>query len=184
MIIDFCFGVQMCMCMKIFKCNGICMDTMTVGDCGRAKEFAKANKYILLARHNAELFSKDPDSKVGCIILSSDFSRQLSTGINGFARHMNDDIEERWKRPTKYSYIAHSEANAIANAARTGTPLDGSIIVVTKFPCSTCTKLLIQAGIQKIYTVAPDYDNETWGEDARISEAMLSEVGVEVVKLP
>lgn len=145
------------------------------------KEHIKAKKYIQLAKCNAELFSKDPDTKVGCIILTPDFSRQLSTGINGFVRHMNDDDEERWKRPLKYSFISHSEANAIANAARTGTPLDGSVIVVTKFPCSNCTKLLIQAGVKKIYTVVPNYDSEVWGQDAIISETMLAEVGIDVV---
>jgi dCMP deaminase len=143
----------------------------------------KARKYLQLAECNANLFSKDPDTKVGSIILTEDFSRILSTGINGMPRKMNDDNEERWKRPTKYSYVSHSEANSICNAARTGTPIDGSIIVVTKFPCSTCTKLLIQAGIKKIYSVAPDYNSYVWGNDARISEEMLNETGVEVIIL-
>jgi dCMP deaminase len=147
------------------------------------KELEKARKYLLLAKYNAELFSKDPHTKVGTIILSSDFSRILVTGINGMARKMNDDDLERWKRPTKYSYISHSEANSIANAARTGTILDGSIAVITKFPCSTCTKLLIQSGITKIYTVFPDYNSVTWGDDVKISEEMLNEVGIEVIKI-
>lgn len=142
----------------------------------------KAKKYIKLAQHNAELFSKDPDTKVGCFILANDFSRILSAGINGFPRHVDDKNEQRWKRPTKYSYVSHSEANAIANAARTGTPLDNSILTVTKFPCSSCTKLLIQAGIKKIYTLAPNYESEVWGEDAKISEEMLSEAGIDIIK--
>ena len=149
----------------------------------REKELVKARKYVKLAKFKADLFSKDPHTKVGCIILSHDFSRILSTGTNGLPRHMNDDIAERWERPTKYSYISHAEANSIANAARTGTPLDGSVIAVTKFPCSTCSKLMIQAGIRKVYTIAPDFDSEKWGEDARISAEMFAEVGVEVIHL-
>lgn len=141
----------------------------------------KAEKYLKLAKYNADLFSKDPHTKVGSIILSSDFSRILSTGINGFPRKLNDNIPERWDKLKKLNYVSHSESNAVANAARTGTPLDGSIIVVTKFPCSTCTKLLIQAGIKKIYTVKPDYENKTWGEDARISEEMLNELNIETI---
>jgi dCMP deaminase len=147
------------------------------------KELKKARKYLDLARYNAELFSKDPHTKVGCILLTNDFSRVLVTGINGMVRKMDDNNYERWKRPTKYSYVSHSEANAIANAARTGTILEGSIAVITKFPCSTCTKLLIQAGITKIYTVSPDYSSTTWGDDAKISEEMLGEVGIEIIKL-
>lgn len=150
-------------------------------DCS-SKTIQKAKKYIMLAKYKAQLFSKDPNTKVGCIILSPDFSRILSTGINGFPRNMDDDVEERWQHPTKLTMVCHAEANSIANAARTGTPVDGSVIAVTKFPCSTCTKLLIQAGIKTIYTIAPDYTSPTWGADAKVSESMLSEVGIEVVK--
>lgn len=145
------------------------------------KEYSKARKYIKLAKYNAELFSKDPHTKVGCIILTNDFSRQLSSGINGFPRHMNDDDEQRWERSAKLAYVAHAEMNGIANAARTGTPLDGAVIAVTKFPCSMCTKLIIQAGIKKIYTVKPNLECQRWGEDSKISSQMLSEVGIEVV---
>jgi deoxycytidylate deaminase len=49
-----------------------------------------------LAQYNADLFSKDPHTKVGTIILSNDFSRILTTGINGFPRKVNDNIPERW----------------------------------------------------------------------------------------
>jgi dCMP deaminase len=149
----------------------------------KSKEVIKAEKYLQLARVNAELFSKDPDTKVGCIIMTPDFSRQLSTGINGFVRGFDDEKQERWLRPAKYFWISHAENNSIANAARTGTPLDGSVAIVTKFPCSSCTKLLVQAGIKKIYTVAPDYGNDVWGEDAKVSEEIMNEVGVECVIL-
>ena len=148
------------------------------------KEHQKAIKYIKLAAYNAKLFSKDPDTQVGCIILTPDFSRILSTGINGFPRNMDDENKSRWERPLKYSYVQHSESNAVCNAARTGTPIDGAVIAITKFPCSTCTKMLIQAGIKKIFTVQPDYTSEQWGEDAKISEMILKEVGVEVHTFP
>ena len=145
------------------------------------KEHVKARKYIELAQVNANLFSKDPHTKVGAIILAEDFSRILSLGINGFARGMNDNVPERWERPAKYVRVSHAESNAIANAARTGTPVDGSVAAITKFPCSTCTKLLIQAGVKKIYTKKPDYACPNWGDDAKIALEMLQEVGVEVV---
>ena len=89
---------------------------------------------------------------MGAYALTSDFSRVLATGINGQVRGIDDDNQSRWTKPAKYKYVQHSEANVVANAARTGTPLDNAVIAVTKFPCSTCTKLLVQAGIKKIYT--------------------------------
>ena len=140
----------------------------------------KAYKYIQLAQTNADLFSKDPHTKVGAILLAEDFSRIISIGTNGFPRKMNDDTPSRWERPTKYKYVCHAENNAIANAARHGASTDNAIIVVTKFPCSNCTKLIIQAGIKKIYTLKPDYDSMVWGDDAKISKEMLDEVGIEI----
>lgn len=143
----------------------------------------KALKYIKLAKYNAELFSKDPHTKVGAILLTEDFGTILACGVNGMPRNMADDNMARWERPEKYNYVCHAEANAVANAARTGTPLNRSVAAVTKFPCSTCTRLLIQAGVRTIYTPTPDYNSDVWGKDAEIAEEMLSEVGVAVVKL-
>lgn len=145
------------------------------------KEREKALKYIRLAQENANLFSKDPHTKVGAIVLAEDFSCIKSCGVNGFPRKMDDTNESRWQRPTKYQFVCHAEANAVANAARTDTALEGSVMAVTMFPCSTCSKLLIQAGIKKVYSISPAYQNTKWGEDARLSECMLHEVGIEVV---
>lgn len=141
----------------------------------------KANKYLKLACYNAELFSKDPHTKVGAIILTADFSRILATGINGFPRKFGDTKPERWERPTKYNYASHAEQNSVCNAARTGTPLDGSIIIVSMFPCMNCTKSIIQAGITKVYTVEPNFDDVKWGEEFKISIEMFNEVGVEII---
>lgn len=148
----------------------------------KIKEIEKAIKYIKLAKYNAELFSKDKHTKVGAIILANDFSQILATGINGFPRTMNDNIEERWERPIKYKYVCHAEANAIANAAMTGMAIKNSVMAVTKFPCSSCAKMIIQSGIKKIYTIIPNYESEVWGEDVKISEEMFNEVGIDVLK--
>lgn len=140
----------------------------------------KAKKYYELAKYNAELFSKDPDTKVGTILLSQDFGRVLTTGVNGFCRKMKDDIHERWKRPDKYIRIIHSELNALLNAARIGISVENSIAIVTMFPCKECSKALIQAGVSKIYSLKPDFDNPRWGEDFKLSLEMFNEVGLEV----
>lgn len=143
----------------------------------------KATKYYNLAKYKADLFSKDPHTKVGAIILSEDFSRIQSTGVNGFPRKFNDKIEKRWERPTKYLYVSHAEVNSICNAARSGTSVDGSVIVVTMFPCMNCTKAIIQSGIKKVYTKKPDLEHHRWGEEFKVSLEMLDEVGIEVFYL-
>ncbi len=42
--------------------------------------------------------SKDPSTKVGCIIVNDD-NVILSTGFNGFPRGIEEDWKDRWKRP-------------------------------------------------------------------------------------
>jgi len=58
---------------------------------------------------------------------------------------------------------SHAEANAIAQAARLGIAAKGATLYCTTRPCVVCTKLLIQAGIIKVYYEL-DYDSpeEQW----------------------
>jgi deoxycytidylate deaminase len=51
----------------------------------------------------------------------------------------------------------HAEANAIANAARRGTPLEGAAIVVTGEPCLSCAKLIHHVGIVEVFCVKGGY---------------------------
>ena len=143
----------------------------------------KAHKYFELAKFNAELFSKDPHTKVGALVMKPDFSCILSTGINGLPRKVDDENPSRWERPTKYSYVAHAEINAICNAARSGTPIDGASVIITMFSCCECCKALIQSGIKKVYAPEPDLSHHTWGESFKASLEMFREAGVEIVWL-
>lgn len=45
----------------------------------------------------------------------------------------------------------HSEQDAIAKAAKEGRNTDGATIFVTRYPCETCAKMIIQAGIKRVY---------------------------------
>lgn len=140
----------------------------------------KAEKYYQLAEYQANLFSKDPNTKVGALFLAPESFQILSTGFNGFPRKVDESKSERWKRPLKYTYVSHAEANGICNASRHGTPLENSIAIVTMFPCTTCAKLLIQCGIKELVTKEPDMANEKWGEEFKYSKEMLEESGVEI----
>jgi dCMP deaminase len=140
----------------------------------------KAKKYFDLAKYQAKLLSKDPNTKVGALFLAPGSLEILTSGYNGFPRKIDERDCERWERPQKYFYVSHAEANCIANACRRGTPLEGAIAVVTMFPCATCTKLMIQAGINQIITVEPDFKCAKWGEEFKYSMEMLKEAGVEI----
>ena len=137
--------------------------------------------------------SKDPSTKVGCVI-SNDCNSILSTGFNGFPIGVEDKIvnvsedkikkSSRYERPEKYYWISHAEENAIAFAARNGVSLNGATLYVNRMqPCTRCTRLLIQAGIKKVYVMqdVPDETIQRWKEDNEIADKMLKEAGVEIL---
>lgn len=140
-------------------------------------------KFIPIAEAISTL-SKDPSTKVGAVIIDND-SNILSTGFNGFPRGVND-TEIRYKnRDVKLKYVAHAEANAIAQAARVGAKLLGSSLIVTAlYPCSNCTKLIIQAGIKTIYVpiMNPWSTNIHWHEERVLSKEMFYEAGIEIIE--
>ena len=138
----------------------------------------KALKYMQLATYQANLFSKDPSTKVGALFLAPESLQVLTAGYNGFPRGVDETKADRWSRPQKLMYVSHAEANGIANACRHGTPLENSIAVVTMFPCTTCAKLMIQAGVRELVTHIPDLSCPKWGEEFKYSLEMLEEAGV------
>jgi len=74
------------------------------------------NEYFIQLAGLAASRSKDPSTKVGCVIASYD-NMVLSTGYNGLPRNVLD-LSERMERPAKYLWTAHAEENAVAQAAR------------------------------------------------------------------
>jgi dCMP deaminase len=135
-------------------------------------------RFLELARHISG-WSKDPSTKVGCVVVGED--REIrSTGFNGFPRGISDDIGRLTDRSKKYPLICHAEENAIMHAARIGISLKGSTAFVTWPPCSRCARSLIQAGVQEIVYPETDEIPERWLEDFTISNGMLLEAGIVV----
>lgn len=73
----------------------------------------------------------------------------------------------------------HAEMNAILQCAKFGVSTDGAEIYVTHFPCLSCTKAIIQAGIKKIHYLY-NYRNHEY------SNKLLRQSGVEIhqVEMP
>lgn len=103
--------------------------------------------FMGFARH-AALKSKDPNSRVGCVVVGPD-GEIRSTGYNGIPRGVAD-LPERLVRPAKYLWTSHAEENAVAHAARVGVSLKSCVAYVTHHPCSRCARMLIQAGIVSV----------------------------------
>jgi dCMP deaminase len=140
-------------------------------------DITKSQKYLKLAEFQADLFSKDPKTKVAALVLDDNFNIR-STGFNGFPRGF-EEKKERWKNQ-KHDYVVHAEANAICSAARNGATLSGCTLFSTLFPCNDCAKLIIQSGITKIVTRKPGEDS-SWLQSFEKSKEMFDECKVEIV---
>lgn len=64
----------------------------------------------------------------------------------------------------------HAEQNAIIQAAYHGVSIQGGTLYCTNLPCSICTKMLINAGIQEIF-----YEE---GYADELSQSLLEEAGI------
>ncbi|MFM2330952.1 MAG: hypothetical protein RLZZ26_459 [Candidatus Parcubacteria bacterium] len=92
----------------------------------------------------------------------------LSVGIMGDPRS-NFDYGEQ---PEIYTSI-HAEADVIAQAAQAGVKTKGADIYVTTFPCPNCARLLVRAGVRRVFYAQ--------GYSKLDAEQILSAAGVEIV---
>jgi dCMP deaminase len=138
----------------------------------------KACKYLEIARAVSKL-SKDSSTQVGAIVLGKDHEVR-SLGYNGAPRGCAADEDARGQqRPEKYFWYSHAELNAITNAARVGTPLDGCTLIVTHSPCMDCARAIVQAGIKEVWCPVPDQEFfDRWKEHIDRSIRLFSECGV------
>tara|TARA_B100000683_G_C12401694_1_gene520000 strand:- start:214 stop:687 length:474 start_codon:yes stop_codon:yes gene_type:complete len=135
-------------------------------------------RFIELAKH-ISLWSKDPSTKVGCVVVGED--REIrSTGFNGFPRGIEDNDDRLLDREKKYPLICHAEENAIMHAARIGVSLKNSTAYVTWPPCSRCARSLIQAGVREVVYPKTNEIPERWQADFDTSTEMMKEAGVKV----
>jgi dCMP deaminase len=135
--------------------------------------------YFMGFADHAALKSKDPSTRVGCVVVGPD-GEIRATGYNGIPRGVKD-APERLERPAKYLWVSHAEENAVAHAARVGVSLKDCRAYVTHHPCSRCARMLIQSGVSAII-VGP---NETMMPPVEFETAavMFEEAGVRVSKL-
>ena len=133
-------------------------------------------RFLRLAKHISE-WSKDPSTKVGCVVVGPD--RELrSTGFNGLPRGIEDNEERLNNREIKYPLICHAEENAIMHAARIGISLKGCTAYVTWPPCTRCARSLIQAGVSTIVYPENIEIPERWMDDFNLSLNMLKEAKI------
>lgn len=120
--------------------------------------------------------------KIGAIIVRN--KRILTTGYNGAPSGMRSCVEKgeciRQKRDIpsgtqlEVCYAIHAEQNAIIQAAKLGVSIDKATLYCTHQPCTICTKMIINAGIERVL-YAQGYPDE-------FARALFQEAGVKLEK--
>lgn len=138
------------------------------------------DSYFMTMAYLVSAKSKDPSTRVGSVIVSSD-NQIIATGYNGLPRGL-EDTKERYEKPLKYQLISHAEENCILQCARSNISAKGSKIYVPWCPCSNCSKLIVQAGITEviIHKQFPGNENlnSDWSKSFELTKEILNECGV------
>ncbi|KAB3539716.1 cytidine deaminase [Alkaliphilus pronyensis] len=120
--------------------------------------------------------------QVGAVIVKN--KRVLASGYNGAPsglKHCSEVgcLRDKLNIPSGERHELcrgiHAEQNTIIQAAYYGVEIKGSTLYVTLQPCILCTKILINAGIERVVLKGKYPD--------QFSEAMLLEAGIQMEKI-
>lgn len=136
----------------------------------QAKQLRYDKAYLRMAKTWSEL-SHCQRKSVGAIIVKEGMI--ISDGYNGTPSGFdncceNDEGETHW-------YVLHAEANAILKVAKSSHNCQGATLYLTLSPCKDCSKLVLQAGIERVVFMN-GYKDES-------GIAFLREAGVEIVQI-
>ncbi len=118
---------------------------------------------------------------VGAIIVKD--KRILSTGYNGAPTGVKHCVEAGCLREEmniasgerhELCRGIHAEQNAIIQAAFHGVSINNGTLFCTNLPCSICSRMIINAGVKKIYYRS--------GYADPLSRNMLDEADIEVIQ--
>ena len=128
-----------------------------------------ATAMLMASRSNCERLH------VGCVIVTGGRrkNRLVAAGYNGY---LPGSAHVSRLRDGHEQATVHAEQNAVADAARRGSSVEGCVAYVTHYPCINCAKILAAAGISEV-RYHEDYDNDP------LVAPLLGEAGVAVTKL-
>lgn len=131
----------------------------------------KYDKAYLKMAQSWSTLSHCSRKQVGAIIVKDEMI--ISDGYNGTPAGFDnccedDDGNTQW-------YVLHAEANAILKVAKSTNNCKGATLYLTLSPCKDCSKLVLQAGINRV--VFKDSYKDTAGID------FLKNAGVEIIQL-
>lgn len=133
------------------------------------------NEYFMATAFLVSTRSSCDRLHVGCVVVSTGKhpNRLVAAGYNGFLPGAPHDSHIRDGHELA---TVHAEQNAVADAAKRGISLQGTICFVTHYPCVNCAKILAAAGITEV-RYRQDYHNEP------LVAELFQQAGVVVTKL-
>ena len=134
------------------------------------KQLRYDKAYLKMAKEWATL-SHCTRKKVGSLIVKNGMI--ISDGYNGTPSGFPNDCEDA--AGETYWYVLHAEANAILKVSKSTNSSAGSTLYITLSPCRECSKLILQAGINRVV-----YLNEY---KDRSGVDFLKEAGVDVLHI-
>ena len=139
-------------------------------------------EYFMAITHMVAKRSTCLRRTVGAILVKD--KRILATGYNGAPAGLRHCVEVGCLRDdtsvpsgTRHELCRglHAEQNVIIQAAYHGIAINGAILYCTNKPCVICSKMIINAGITRIY-----YEE---GYDDALSDQMFIEANLEISRL-
>jgi dCMP deaminase len=123
----------------------------------------------------AHLYSPDPSTKVGAIILTQSHMfmgwNHLPPGLDNF------DLTDR---ALKYKIIEHAERDAIFKAAKEGVSLEGATMYCPWAACCDCARAIVLSGIKEVvcHGNALEMTPDRWREDTELAKKIFEASGV------
>lgn len=111
----------------------------------KQKQLKYDKAYLRIAREWGKL-SHCERKKVGAVIVKDRMI--ISDGFNGTPTGFENPCEDE-AGYTKW-YVLHAEANAISKVASSTQSCKGATLYITLSPCKECSKLIHQAGINRV----------------------------------
>lgn len=119
-----------------------------------------------------------PSGQLECKDYFSDYCKEHSIDNKIFKTRLNDVNDDLNKLHHTFAerYEIHSEQNAIAELSKNEVNAIGADMICTLSPCSNCAKLIVAAGIKRLFFIE-QYDRDTSGID------LCANSGLEVYKV-
>jgi dCMP deaminase len=126
------------------------------------------DEYFMSVAFLSALRSVDPQMKGGACVVNSE-NRIVGIGYCGYPRGIDSEPSSH----DKGLFLCHSVMNAILN--KNQHDVRGSRIYTTRYPCSECAKMIIQAGVKRIIFNS--------GVPIEASQILFDLAGVPVIRL-